>query len=693
MTSVSSRRLLTSGLTEGHIKYRVMIKNQKNFSIFLVLSFYSICLFFNCNTVKADSVNSPNISLNVDTNRATSTGNGAGNVSVTINTITVAELFLSEYSSGNGKAITFKARPGYQFDPTSTITAKSATIGFNGGGINSTASVVPAGTADEVITFSLTSGTTANQDIIRVNGIKIRILSQLGAAGPAQTTTELNTTSAGGAFSNQGIIAANIVKGAAHSLAFSAQPSTTQAANDLLPAVKIVDFGLNLLSTGDSRTINLALQSNPGAATLLGTSSHSTNAGVATWDASDDLRLNNAADGYTLVATHSGAAFLGSDSIQSEAFNITAGAPGSISIATQPQSSAAGNDILISVEARDGFGNLVGSGVPISIDLSSNPGGAPLLTSSSLTKNTVNGVASWGDADDLHLTAAAQGYKIRATGIGTAVESSSFDVTPGAPTSLRYIQDVSNVTQGVAMSPALSAEVIDLFGNRTNSALPVTITIFENPCSGNLSGNTADSVNGVVTFSNLVFDTACQGNILKTASPGLGWAMSQLFDVAAIATPVPTATPTPNGVVIGIKQLEVKPKVHVKLSAQGSFDLVADPTKLGASLTIKGSSNNTIRYKLRARDWKGLGKPKGSKGFSFHNLQCDSIKITPQVIQANCSLSGKGLVLPEAGPVQAILSIGSAGTTRYCGACGGTSVGNGKKVFKQINCSIPTACP
>ncbi|MFN0134612.1 MAG: hypothetical protein ACKVS9_00675, partial [Phycisphaerae bacterium] len=101
----------------------------------------------------ADSVNSPNITLNVDTNRAT--GNGAGNVAITINTITVAETTLPEYSSGSGKVITIKARPGFQFDPTSNVTVQSATIGFNNGGINAVATVTPTGAADEVLTFAL----------------------------------------------------------------------------------------------------------------------------------------------------------------------------------------------------------------------------------------------------------------------------------------------------------------------------------------------------------------------------------------------------------------------------------------------------------------------------------------------------------------------------------------------------------
>ena len=147
---------------------------------------------------RADSINTPNITMNVDTNR--STGPGAGGVAVAVNTITIAETNVNEYSSGATNAIRFVVRPGFQFDPTSNVTAQSATIGFNGAGVNAVATITPSGAADEVVTFSLTSGTTGGQDIIRINGIKLKILSAVGAVGPAQATLRVTTSTAGGAY-------------------------------------------------------------------------------------------------------------------------------------------------------------------------------------------------------------------------------------------------------------------------------------------------------------------------------------------------------------------------------------------------------------------------------------------------------------------------------------------------------------
>lgn len=480
----------------------------------------------------ADSVNSPNINLNVDTNRATATGPGAGNVSIVINTVTIGETMLPEYSSGAGKAITIAARPGFQFDPTSNITAQSATIGINGGAINAVASVTPTGAADEVITFSLTSGTNANvQDIIRINGIRVRIISATGAAGPAQNTLSVTTTGVGGAFTNQGIVGANIVKGAPDHLLFSTQPGNNQAGANLIPAVAMVDFGNNIV-TNDNRVITLAIQTNPGAATLLGSTQKLTANGVATWAAADGLMITTAAAGYTLRATHGGEAFNASNTVDSAPFEISSGNPGSMMITRQPVSTAAGDDILIDVSVFDEFNNLLtGSSIDITLDSATNPGGWPLLTASSLTKTTVGGVASWGAADDLRITKATTGYVLAASGLGTPLQSSAFDITPGTPNSVRFVQQPTNTMQNTAMNPPVTVEIIDAFANRTTSSAGVLLTLQTAPCGGSVFGAVANAVDGLATFNSVSLDTGCTGVVLNASSGSLVTEDSEPFVV------------------------------------------------------------------------------------------------------------------------------------------------------------------
>lgn len=482
--------------------------------------------------VAADSVNSPNITLNVDTNRATATGPGAGNVSIVVNTITLAEITLPEYSSGAGRAISITARPGFQFDPSSNVTAQSATIGINGGGLNGVATVTPTGAANEVITFSLTSGTNVNvQDIIRINGIRVRIISAAGAAGPAQTTFALTTSTAGGAFTNQGIVAANIAKGAPDHLLFSTQPGNNQAGANLLPAVSMVDFGNNIV-TNDSRVITLTIQNNPGAAALLGTTQKPTVNGVASWVAADGLMITTAAAGYTLRASHGGELFNASDTVDSAPFEISSGNPGSMMITRQPVTTAAGDDILIDVSVFDQFNNLLtGSSIDITLDSATNPGGWPLLTASSLTKTTVNGVASWGAADDLRINKATTGYVLSASGLGAALLTNAFDITPGASNSVRFVQQPTNAAPNAAMNPPVTVEIIDSFANRTTSNAGVLLTLQTAPCGGSVFGAVANAVDGLATFNSVSLDTACNGVVLNASSGGLVTEDSAPFNV------------------------------------------------------------------------------------------------------------------------------------------------------------------
>jgi len=481
----------------------------------------------------ADSVSAPNIVMNVDANR--SVGPGAGNVSVVVGTITLGETMLPEFSSGAGKTVTIQARPGFQFDPASPVTIQSATIGINGGAINAAATIVPSGAADETLAFTLTSGTSADvQDFIRVNGIRLKILSAAGAAGPAQTTLSLTMTAIGGLFNNQGIVAATITRGAADHLAFANQPGSTAAGGDLLPSVKIVDFGGNQV-IGDVRTIVLNVQTNPGSAALQGTILHDTVNGLAAWGDEDDLRIATAGAGYTLRATHGGASFLSSNSVDSTPFDIVAGAPDHLEVTRQPVNTPAGADILVDVTVKDNLDNTVtGSTASITLDSAVNPGAWPLLSSSGLTKAAVNGVASWGGADDLRINKAITGYRLSASGVGSPIVTDAFDITPADANALRFVQQPTDVPQNMAISPAVSVEIVDEFGNRTTSTASVELTLGEAPCGGGVSGGSVAAVNGLATFDAFSVDKACSGDRLEASSGELGRATSDAFNVARV---------------------------------------------------------------------------------------------------------------------------------------------------------------
>ncbi len=654
------------------------------------VSLTGLLLFQLSSLALADSVNSPNITLNVDRNRVG--GAGAGNTSVAINTITVAETMLGEYSAGTGRNITIAVRPGFQFDPTSNVTAQSATLGFNGNALNVATVLTPVGAADEVLTFNFTSASaqsSTTQDIIRINGIKLLIRSAAGAAGPAQTTLAITTAPAGGAFTDQGIVAANITRGVADHLAFAVEPSISGAGDDLLPVVRIADFGGNTV-LNDNRNITLAIQTNPGAATLFGTATKATTTGLATWATADHLHINTAGTGYTLRATHDGASFQTSDSVDSIGFNIVAGSPGGLVFLTQPVDTVAGANILVAVSILDDLGNVVtSSSDPITLDASINPLQWPLLVATSLTKNAVNGVATWSAADELRINKAVEGYSLAASGVGAPIESDAFNILPGDASLVRFVQSPPDGRAGVALDPAVTAEIVDEFGNRTDTAAQMTLELLSAPCGGSISGTTATSAAGLATFGNVKLNKACDDDIISASVTGLVAAVSDPFTIDAR-----------NAVPIGLDVLDLSPGERARFSARGAFTIPTtsrdNPTLRGASLTISGETAS-VNFPLPKKGWRKLGGNKANtSGFQFlgsrvRGSKCRNVTVKGNLISASCSLAENTFQLPESGPVDVELKLGR-GTARFCGNCGGTPTGDPTQTFTRIDCEALAVC-
>jgi hypothetical protein len=118
---------------------------------------------------------------------------------------------------------------------------------------------------------------------------------------------------------------------------------------------------------------------------------------------------------------------------------------------------------------------------------------------------------------------------------------------------------------------------------------------------------------------------------------------------------------------------------------------VDDPTTGGGSLAIIGSTGSRT-YDLPPACWKAVG----AKGFTCKGEACRvSIlaKKKARVIKAMCKGdTGDFGPLPEPEALSVVLTIG-AGTTRYCGSCGGSPKGNASRVLKRIRCAAPAACP
>src|SRR5213078_4027722 len=182
----------------------------------------------------------------------------------------------------------------------------------------------------------------------------------------------------------------NITAGVATQLVFSTQPSTTVANRLITPALKVRALdALGNLVPSFTGSVTVALGTNPGGATLSGTTPVAAVGGVATFF----LSLNRTGTGYTLTASASGFT-----PVTSTPFDIIAGTATQLAFTVQPSNTVAGVAInpAVQVTALDAAGNPVPSFTgSVTVALGTHPGGSML--SGTTTVAAVNGVASFGD--------------------------------------------------------------------------------------------------------------------------------------------------------------------------------------------------------------------------------------------------------------------------------------------------------
>jgi hypothetical protein len=107
-------------------------------------------------------------------------------------------------------------------------------------------------------------------------------------------------------------------------------------------------------------------------------------------------------------------------------------------------------------------------------------------------------------------------------------------VTPAAPFSLQFVQQPTNAVAGATITPAVTVQTLDQYGNicTNDNASVITMAIGVNPSGGVLSGTLIQVVvNGVATFNDLSINNAGVGYTLRATSPGLVEANSVNFNI------------------------------------------------------------------------------------------------------------------------------------------------------------------
>ena len=381
----------------------------------------------------------------------------------------------------------------------------------------------------------------------------------------------------------------NITPAPAHHLAFAVPPSNAVAGVTIAPPVRVeVRDAFENIATAESNALTVSLI--PNGLTLNGTKMLNASAGVATFS---NLSINTAGIGYTLQASYGALTAL-----TSPTFNITHAAADHLAVVQNPALTTAGDVIAPAPQfaLTDPFGNrCVTQMATVSIDLSTNPGGASLSGATSVA--SVNGLASF---TSLIIVKPGAGYVLRGTAMGLApAMTTSFDIV-NAPASALVSTVVATPNSvpanGTGMS-TITVTVRDTFGNPLsgkNIALNGTGSAQLSPASGptDAQGVTTftatDSIAENVTFS--ATDTTESVAILNTAKVqftplSATVTLSNLMSVYDATPHAATATTVPSGLTVAVTYIG-SPTVP---TAAGSYLVTATVVSAQYSGQVSGT--------------------------------------------------------------------------------------------------------
>jgi len=311
-------------------------------------------------------------------------------------------------------------------------------------------------------------------------------------------------------------------------LVFSVQPEDSVSQATLSPVIKVqvLDAGGNLVETAKD-PIELRISSNPDRGTLAGTLTVTAVGGEATFN---DLSIDRAASGYSLVASASGLT-----SVVSSDFDIMVGRAAQLVFSVEPTNATVASPIApaIKVQVQDSGGNWVTTvSNLVTLGIGTNPGQGTLLGTTSVA--AVGGEATFSDVSVGQL---GNGYTLFAHGSGLiSATSAAFDITTGGPAKLVFSVEPSNGIAASPLSPEIKVQVQDAGGNlATTAATAITLALDNNASSATLAGTlTVNAVGGEASFIDISLDKAGVGYTFLASSPDLTSSTSAAFNITAI---------------------------------------------------------------------------------------------------------------------------------------------------------------
>jgi fibronectin-binding autotransporter adhesin len=167
-------------------------------------------------------------------------------------------------------------------------------------------------------------------------------------------------------------------------------------------------------------------------------------------------------------------------------------------------------------------------------------------------------------------------------------------VSHASATQLQFLQQPTNAIAGATITPAVTVEVRDQFGNRVTTGTNATKTVALSLSGATLSGTTsAAAVAGVATFDNLSVQPAGSNyQLLATASP-LVSANSAAFTIASSVSTVTWTNAAGGNWSTGANWSSgVAPSTtnNVVIDLAGTYTVTLDVNATVASLTLGGTS-------------------------------------------------------------------------------------------------------
>jgi hypothetical protein len=464
------------------------------------------------------------VSLSFDANPAGATLGGTTSVAAVAGVATFANVTLNK--AGAGYRLRANAS-GLTGDTTATfaiVNAVATTLGASGGGGQNglVASALPtpisvivtdaSGNAVPGVTISwnATAGGGSVSPATSVTSA-LGIASATWTMGPTAGTESATATGAGLAGSPV-TFAATAIASAATKLVVVAQPSSATAGVPITPPIIVQarDATNNLVTTFNG-SVALSMGTNPGGATIGGTTAVTAVAGVATFSG---LTLNRTGTGFTLVASAGG---LASDI--TTAFTVSNGAPAILSIADGNNQTSLATRALskpLSASVTDAAGNPI-AGVGVNWAVAGGAGSLGAATSVTGARGVATNTWTLGPS------AGSQAATASVTGLTGSPATFAATATAGTAMQLKFTTRPGSTVAGTNLSPSLVVTALDSAGNAaTTFAGPVSVSFASNPGGGTLTGTTTVSaVAGVASFGGIAINAAATGYRLAASSGSL----------------------------------------------------------------------------------------------------------------------------------------------------------------------------